>query len=295
MPGVSTKALRDAARSMADLAEGIRKTAGSSVRFGVAIPARRGEAMCRVDEGLSRAQACLSRLTGITPLADGALEAAVGQASELIRTAPSPYPRPVLREVIVLVAVYEGRTPDRGTRDAYERECAAAQRSAKVVKERGILVLTTGEPSSRAGDVVLERCLRYLATSRRYHFESLRDAVRVFEPIRTQSSSSHPRVWDLTITMPEYIYIDAANASDARATVQGNVVRLSGWTSGARMDLNLRAALPGYQPLTDEVLLRWQEVYGLEYSERRSPLGRVLVLVPRRVATATPAVQEVRR
>jgi hypothetical protein len=91
--------------------------------------------------------------------------------------------------------------------------------------------------------------------------------------------------------MPEYIYVDAATASPARASVQGNVVSLSGWHSGARMQLDLRAALPGYQPVTGELLLSWQETYGLDYAERRSPLGRVLVLVPRRLATATPAVE----
>ncbi len=61
--------------------------------------------------------------------------------------------------------------------------------------------------------------------------------------------------------------------------------------SGYALTLQLRAAEPGMHDLSGPLTLGWKEVDGVLGHVVRPPIGQVLVLAPRHVATATPIRQ----
>jgi hypothetical protein len=160
------------------------------------------------------------------------------------------------------------------------------------VKRRGILVIAVHfEQATARASVAEPSCLRGLAASPRYHFRELGSLRWIIDSAWIHHLPMRPpRRLDVTIDLPEHVALERVTAHGAGVAIDRNAVRLSAGLRhrmGFDVSFAMRALRPGYHTFTGPITLAWEENYGFTYREVRSPLGSVLALTPRRLATAT--------
>lgn len=284
----------DLQRTLSALIERMDRATSTTMRSGMVIAAGRATIRCPLSEDLQIALACMGREAGIHHAPGNGVRSALADASRMLEAAQVEPTEGEPRNIVMLMLVdpYESSSIPRSRAAGDLRaSCSGAQSTASDIISKRILLVSTAigwghrRPSGDAWD-----CARGLATNSRYALPVLRLPVLfnsfVIEP------AGPLRNLTTTIALPAHIGVDDAQIVAGWGSVQVDseaIVVQSGF-GGSEIHLVLRALRPGYHDLTGPVTITWTESGSINVRETRPPLGRILALSPRRLATATPPV-----
>ena len=300
--GMTPREQQLAIRELQDAATALVELDRDTVRIGIAATNGRGMLRCPISGDERRIRACLAHLDRVEPSKEVPMARAIEEAMRMLRRAETASHEGEARDMIymALLSPSDRRPMQNGGQRgaAAEWSCRDALAAAGVAKKEGVLMLASalGGPSGWV-PASLRRCIRSLATSSRYVLPP--GTLRWLFGHRILRMIPGPTMTDfaLRIGLPEHVSVEQVTVSDGFAglAVRPHDVAVSSFQRPFELSFVMRASRPGRHPLSDPVEASWRESRLLDVEQVLPPIGEVLALAPRRLATATPTARPVSR